>query len=345
MNSHSRLLTVVAVAAVLLIAFAAGLGLSQCSAPTASTSDSSLSASSQVAAAASASTSVSASSSDLAAEKARAEKEAAEKAKAEAEAKKKAEQEAKKKAEEEARAKAKAEEEAKAKAEAEQKAKAEEEAQRALEEAKRKAEEEARAAEEAAAAQRAAANPANLNIAEDYRASFVHGDKGAAYQKYIMLHDTESEADAYSTIGYWDSSGAGVAAHFIVNKDGSVVQCVPLDKITHHAGFGDAGHNAAYGVDDESRDDKVGTVPIGDWAPDYGMNSYSVGIEMVHVSGSGYYPEEQLAAVDALIAYIDSYYGFQSTIIDHKAWRSGNSDTSPEFAGYLANYQDHRTHN
>ena len=184
----------------------------------------------------------------------------------------------------------------------------------------------------------------SLNLTEDYRASFVHGDKPASCQKYIVLHDTEGDADASSVVNYWDSAGTGVAAHFIVNQDGSVVQCVPLDKIAHHAGFGDAGHNALYGVEDESRDDKAGTVPIGDWAPDYGMNSYSVGIEMVHVGGTGYYPEEQLAAVDAVIAYIDSYYGFPCAIIDHKAWRSGNSDTSPEFAGYLANYQDHRSH-
>ena len=183
------------------------------------------------------------------------------------------------------------------------------------------------------------------NLSEDMRASFVHGDKPAECQRYIVLHDTEGDGDAWGVIEYWDASGAGVAAHFVVNKDGSVVQCVPLDKIAHHAGFGDAGHNAFFGVEDESRDDKVGTVPIGDWAPDYGMNSYSIGIEMVHVGGTGYYPEEQLAAVDALIAYIDSSYGgYGGDIIDHKAWRSGNSDTSPEFAEYLANYQDHRTH-
>lgn len=220
-------------------------------------------------------------------------------------------------------------------------------AKKAEEEAAKKAEEEAakKAEEEAKQESTPAASPANLNLAEDYRASFVHGEKTAGHQKYIMLHDTESMADAYSIISYWDSSGQGVAAHFVVNTDGSVVQCVPLDKITHHAGFGDAGHNAAYGVEDESRDDKVGTVPIGDWAPDYGMNSYSVGIEMVHVSGGAGYTEAQLNAVDSLIAYIDEYYGFESAIIDHKAWRSGNSDTSPEFAGYLANYQDHRTHN
>ena len=119
-------------------------------------------------------------------------------------------------------------------------------------------------------------------------------------------------------VEYWDGNGAGVAAHFVINKDGSIVQCVPLDSITHHAGFGDTGHNEAYGVEDESRDDKEGTTSIGSSFADYGMNSYSIGI--------------------------DAYYGFESEIIDHKAWRTGNSDTSPEFAEYLANYQDHRTH-
>lgn len=184
---------------------------------------------------------------------------------------------------------------------------------------------------------------AALDITLDVREGLCHGDKGPEYQRYIVLHDTEGDGDASSVIDWWDSNGSYVAAHFVVNRDGSIVQCVPLDMIAHHAGFGDAGHNELYGVTDESRDDMRGTSPIGDWAPDYGMNSYSVGIEMVHVGGQGY-PEEQLEALDGLIAYIDAYYGFESTIIDHKAWRSGNSDTSPEFAGFLANYQDHRTH-
>jgi hypothetical protein len=183
-----------------------------------------------------------------------------------------------------------------------------------------------------------------LDLTEDYRDSFVHGDKPATFQKYIVLHDTEGEGDASGVVDYWDSNGAGVAAHFVVNEDGSIVQCVPLDKIAHHAGFGDVGHNELFGVVEDGRDDMVGTVPIGDWAPDYGMNAWSVGIEMVHVGGSGGYPEEQLEAVDALIAYIDAHYGFESEIIDHKAWRSGNSDTSPEFEEHLASYQDHRAH-
>ena len=184
---------------------------------------------------------------------------------------------------------------------------------------------------------------AALDITQDLRDGLCHGEKGPEWQRYIVLHDTEGTGDAASVIDWWDSSGSFVAAHFVVNRDGSIVQCVPLDQIAHHAGYGDAGHNELFGVEDESRDDMRGAVPIGDWAPDYGMNSHSVGIEMVHVGGQDYTPE-QLEALDGLIAYIDAYYGFESTIIDHKAWRSGNSDTSPEFAGYLANYQDHRTH-
>lgn len=185
---------------------------------------------------------------------------------------------------------------------------------------------------------------ASLDLNEDYRAAFDHGEKGFENQKYIVLHDTEGTADGASVVQSWDAAGAGIAAHFVVNKDGSIVQCVDMDRIAHHAGFGDTGHNDKFGVTDESRDDKRGQKAPPSWAQDYGMNSYSIGIELVHVGGSGDYPAAQLDALDALIAYIDAYYGFESDIIDHKAWRTGNSDTSAEFADYLANYQDHRTH-
>ncbi|MDR2197502.1 MAG: N-acetylmuramoyl-L-alanine amidase [Coriobacteriales bacterium] len=182
-----------------------------------------------------------------------------------------------------------------------------------------------------------------LGVVEDYRPEFVHGEKPAQYQKYIVLHDTEGWGDPASVIAYWDGRDNGVAAHFVIGTDGSVFQCVPLDAITHHAGWADTGKNALYGVEDESRDDKVGTAFYATSYTDYGMNSYSIGIEMVHVGGDGDYPQAQLDALDKVIAYIDAWYGFESTIIDHKAWAAGNSDTSAEFAGYLANYQDHRS--
>ena len=64
----------------------------------------------------------------------------------------------------------------------------------------------------------------------------------------------------------------------------------------------------------------------------------------MHVDGSVDYPEVQLEALGDLIIYIEACYGFESGIIDRKAWRTGNPDTSEEFAECLANYQDHCTH-
>lgn len=181
---------------------------------------------------------------------------------------------------------------------------------------------------------------APVNIIQDIRWQLSHGSKPAQYQKYIVLHDTEGGGSPQNVIEGWASNGQRVAAHFVVGKDGAVVQCVPMDNIAHHAGYGNRGYNAQFGVPEDGRDDKRGTSSY-----DYGMNGYSIGIELVHEGWSGErYPEAQLDALDRLIAYIDSCYGFQSTIIDHKMWAYGNSDTSAEFAGYLANYRSKRTH-
>ena len=181
---------------------------------------------------------------------------------------------------------------------------------------------------------------ASVNIIQDIRWQLSHGSKPAQYQKYIVLHDTEGSGSPQNVIEGWASNGQRVAAHFVVGKDGTVVQCVPMDNIAHHAGYGNRGYNAQFGVPEDGRDDKRGTSSY-----DYGMNGYSIGIELVHEGWSGErYPEAQLGALDRLIAYIDSYYGFQSTIIDHKMWAYGNSDTSAEFAGYLANYRSKRAH-
>lgn len=164
-----------------------------------------------------------------------------------------------------------------------------------------------------------------LGIHEAIYPEFDHGYKGASFQKYIMLHDTEINGSPKNIVDFWLNQREGIATHFVVGKDGSVWQCVGIDRVAWHAG---AGNSAALKA----------TLPNGI------MNSYSIGIEMIHVGGEGFYPEAQLYALDRLIAYIDAYYGFESTIIDHKMWRSTNSDTSPEFARYLANYRSIRRH-
>lgn len=173
---------------------------------------------------------------------------------------------------------------------------------------------------------------------------FEHGNKNRANQKYIMLHDTEVKGAGPTAIASsWKNSGGGyIAAHFVIGRDGTIVQCVSLDQIAHHAGYGDKGHNKKFGVI-KSGDDEKGVVSIGSKYPDYGMNSCSIGIEICHASGESY-TVKQLQALDKVIAAIDSYFGFESTIIDHKAWRTSNSDTSKAFAKYLKNYKQYRSY-
>lgn len=186
-----------------------------------------------------------------------------------------------------------------------------------------------------------------INITKMYDSSFNHGNKSV--QKYIMLHDTEMSQNAKTVVQSWKNSGNGVAAHFVVDRDGTVIQAVDLNTISHHAGWGGPGDfDSKFGVGNNdgkgNGDDLKGQKTTG-WESytSYGMNSYSVGIEMCHVNGEEY-PEAQLNALDKVIEYIDSYFGFQSTIIDHKAWRPSNSDTDSKFATYLNNYKTLRHH-
>jgi N-acetyl-anhydromuramyl-L-alanine amidase AmpD len=191
-----------------------------------------------------------------------------------------------------------------------------------------------------------------LNIGNAEYASFIHGEKGAKYQKYIVIHDTEEELDPTGTVGLWlGKNSQKVATHFVVGRDGTVVQCVSLDKISHHVGWGNSGHNKKFGITEDGRDDGPTGSPANKSYSDYAMGAWSVGIELCHVgtARSGYtrekdYPEAQLQALDKLIAYIDAYFGFESTIITHKEWRTSNSDTSREFEPYLKNYKKQRSH-
>ena len=183
-----------------------------------------------------------------------------------------------------------------------------------------------------------------VNIVQMIYPQLSHGAKPAHRQKYIVMHDTEGIAPPENAVYGWVAAGNYVAAHFVIGLDGKVVQCVPMDNIAHHAGWGGIGFNARYGVSDESWDDKRGTVG-NRYSNSYGMNSFSIGIELIHVGASHTaYPEAQLRALDGLIAYIDSYYGFESQIIQHKDWTPGNSDCSDEFQPILANLRRTRNH-
>ena len=185
----------------------------------------------------------------------------------------------------------------------------------------------------------------DMNVVKMFDSSFNHGIKAKENQKYIMLHDTEMSENAETVVNLWKSSANGVAAHFVIDRNGTIIQAVDLDVIAHHAGYGGPGdYDSRFGVGNNdgkgNGDDLVGTQPLSGYTS-YGMNSYSIGIEMCHVNGEDY-PEELLKSLDKVITYIDSYYGTKSEIIDHKAWRPSNSDTDTKFASYLENYKNLR---
>lgn len=183
----------------------------------------------------------------------------------------------------------------------------------------------------------APAEVATPSIQSYLQERLAHGPKGPEHQRYVVLHDTEGGGTPWDVVDGWVAQGTGVAAHFVVGRDGTIVQCVPLDAIAHHAGFGTAGADGRFGLVEDGRDDRVGTQEV-PWSDDYAMNAWSIGIEMVHRGGQDY-PEAQLVAVDGLLAYLHGVYGGSAgQIIDHKAWRQGNSDTDPGFAPYLERY-------
>lgn len=167
---------------------------------------------------------------------------------------------------------------------------------------------------------------ASVVTATCMRDSFCHGELPAERVGYIVMHDTESGTDDAMAIARSWGSGH-VAAHFVVGKDGLVVQCVPISQIAHHAGNADCGSNEAFGIWAE-RDAEVGRTGEGDYA----MNAWSVGIEMVHEHDDGPYPEAQLEALDRLVAAIDAEVGHAPAIIDHKAWAGWRKqDCSDDF--------------
>lgn len=134
--------------------------------------------------------------------------------------------------------------------------------------------------------------------------------------KYIVLHSTEgSLTETPEQVATYFISGDAkdyADAHFIVGRDGSIVQCVPLDKQGWHAGQSTEEKQKEFGVDS--------------------MNDYSIGIEICHKGSSGdKYTEEQLKAVSDLIAYIEQQKlggVTDATTTDECAGEDDNSDSN-----------------
>ncbi len=170
--------------------------------------------------------------------------------------------------------------------------------------------------------------PANMSI--KLVPELGHGYKSPYYQRCIVMHDTTENRGFDYWIDEWIRRG-GSGTHFMVNEDGEIRQYVDMNQICWHAG----------GPTYDYLDQKFNVVQYKDGAGS-AMNQCSIGIEIDHIEDGRPYPEAQLDAIDRLIAYIDAYYGFECTILQHKDYRLINEDCSDEFQGYLHHLQQYR---
>ena len=109
----------------------------------------------------------------------------------------------------------------------------------------------------------------------------------------IVLHST-AQPDLQATINWFLTPESKVSAHFVVDKDGRVVQMVPVEARAWHAGV--------------STLDGVA-----------GVNDYSIGIEMVNRNdGLDPYPEAQYQAVARIILEAQALYPIpDSRVVSH----------------------------
>ena len=109
----------------------------------------------------------------------------------------------------------------------------------------------------------------------------------------VVLHSTVVPT-LEETIGVFLAPRTEVSAHFVVGREGRVVQMVPVELRAWHAGV--------------SVLDGVGNV-----------NDYSVGIEMVNLNdGKQPYPPAQSAAVAGILRFLRSYFTIpDSRVVSH----------------------------
>jgi len=109
----------------------------------------------------------------------------------------------------------------------------------------------------------------------------------------LVLHATV-EPSTEGTMGIFLTPTRKVSAHFVVGRDGRVVQMVPIERRAWHAG-----------------------PSVLDGTP--GVNDYSVGIEMVNLNdGKDPYTDAQIHAVAGILRFLRSRYVIpDSRVVSH----------------------------
>jgi N-acetylmuramoyl-L-alanine amidase len=97
----------------------------------------------------------------------------------------------------------------------------------------------------------------------------IAGGAVMAIRRFLVVHFTAG-ATGRSSIEYWRKLANGVCAHFVIERDGEIIQCRPCNRTAGHAGSS------------KWKDPKTGVLY-------HGLNSCSIGIELAN--GGHSYPE------------------------------------------------------
>ncbi|MCY4778674.1 N-acetylmuramoyl-L-alanine amidase [Sphingobacterium sp. UT-1RO-CII-1] len=115
---------------------------------------------------------------------------------------------------------------------------------------------------------------------------------GVRKPNYVMIHHTAQDSLG-QTIKTFHNAKAGVSSHYIIGRDGKVVQMLNDLYRGHHAG-------------------------AGRWGNDTDLNSSSIGIELDNNGTTDPWPDKQIEALIVLLAYLkDTYKIPQANFIGH----------------------------
>ncbi|GGH11606.1 N-acetylmuramoyl-L-alanine amidase [Sphingobacterium alkalisoli] len=115
---------------------------------------------------------------------------------------------------------------------------------------------------------------------------------GLRKPNYVMIHHTAQDS-LEQTVKTFHSERAGVSSHYVIGRDGKIVQMVNDYYRGHHAG-------------------------LGKWGNDTDLNSSSIGIELDNNGISDPWPEIQIDALVQLLTYLkDAHKIPQANFIGH----------------------------
>lgn len=171
----------------------------------------------------------------------------------------------------------------------------------------------------------------------------VYGSAFPAKPTVIVLHDTAGRLEKGNSVAWFKSAACTQAsAHFVVERDGSVTQCVPCDRVAWHAGASEFQgrhfvNNFSFGIEIVSPGElrKVGDKARAYFKQEWPLDEVEMRQEPTHGNRQSYwlpYTPEQIEATTELCRALIAAYPTIKSITTHWFISPGRKiDPSPLF--------------